>query len=246
MPRGVRLDLTGQRFGRLRALRFVDQDKHGNCLWECLCDPECGGCGTIHRAATGALRAGHTTSCGCAKRDTARQLGSTRSVTHGATRQGAAVPEYVPWCAMKQRCADPNRSNFKFYGGRGITVCERWRSSFENFLADMGPRPSPKHSIDRIDNDGNYEPSNCRWATQREQCRNTRGAPLIEAFGERLTAAEWSDRTGIAASTIISRRSRGVRGDLILSRASLPTAKGRAKTMTTKAARQDDTRTSAA
>ena len=93
------------------------------------------------------------------------------------------MPEYGPWCDMKRRCHDPKRRNFKDYGGRGIMVCDKWRKSFRDFLTDMGSRPSLKHSIDRIDNDGNYEPGNCRWATREEQGLNTSRNLVITAFG---------------------------------------------------------------
>jgi len=103
---------------------------------------------------------------------------------------------------MIQRCSNTNHKEYPNYGGRGITICERWRSSFENFLADMGTKPSPKHSIDRIDNNGNYEPSNCRWVTQKEQMHNLRKNVFITFDGETLVVAEWARRVGRHRSTI--------------------------------------------
>lgn len=154
--------LVGKRFGRWTVIAAADVDGRQQSQWECRCD-----CGTVRVVPGDNLKAGRSTSCGCFRREVVGE----RFTTHGGTE----TSEYASWKAMKQRCLDPNRINFKNYGGRGITVCERWRDSFENFLADMGPKPTPEHSIDRWpDNDGNYEPTNCRWATDSEQQRNTR------------------------------------------------------------------------
>ena len=114
------------------------------------------------------IKRGGSTGCKtCAARKNATK--------HGAARTGQNTAEYRAWCSMITRCTNPNRKKWPDYGGRGITVCERWRNSFENFLADMGPRPSPKHSVDRYpNNDGNYEPGNVRWATKAEQANNRR------------------------------------------------------------------------
>lgn len=116
--------------------------------------------------------------------------------------------EYHAWCTLKQRCKNPNAPNYADYGGRGISVCERWEK-FENFYADMGPRPSPEHSLDRIDNDGPYEKANCRWALRYIQQRNRRWNHLIEYAGENLTLSEWSERTGFKWVTIYGRLRRG-------------------------------------
>jgi hypothetical protein len=110
---------------------------------------------------------------------------------------------------MKQRCLNEKSHNYYKYGGRGIQVCARWLESFENFYADMGPRPSPEHSVDRIDNSGNYEPNNCRWATDDVQARNHRNNAIIEMNGQRKCVAEWSEITGIRANTIVTRIRRG-------------------------------------
>ncbi len=114
-------------------------------------------------------------------------------------------PEYKIWAAVKTRCHNANVNNYQNYGGRGIQMCERWENDFRTFLEDMGPRPSPKHSIDRIDNNGNYEPNNCRWATHIEQRRNTRRNHYLTYKSETLTLVEWSERTGIKAPTIRAR-----------------------------------------
>lgn len=206
MPRGVRLDLTGQRFGRLRALRFVDQNKHGNSVWECLCDPETGGCGATCEALGHLLRSGATRSCGCLRREVA----TARHMTHGHARRGAAAPEHLVWMNMIRRCEDTTTASFASHGARGITVCAEWRHDFAAFLAHIGPRPSPKHSVDRIDVNGNYEPGNVRWADAKTQSRNRRCVARITAFGETLTAPEWSERTGIDARTIAERYRKGM------------------------------------
>lgn len=124
--------------------------------------------------------------------------------THGATKS----PEHMAWCAMRSRCRDSDSQSYDNYGGRGIAVCERWLK-FENFLADMGPRPTPKHSIDRINNDGNYEPANCRWATKYQQDNNRRTNRMLEYAGLCLTISEWSRRVNISWSAIDTRLERG-------------------------------------
>lgn len=110
---------------------------------------------------------------------------------------------YVTWCAMRQRCYDKKKHNYKWYGGRGITVCKRW-NSFNNFLADMGVRPIG-HTLDRVKKNGNYCKSNCKWSTQKEQTNNTRSNRLITYNGETLTASQWSEKTGIKSRKIRQR-----------------------------------------
>lgn len=154
-----RVDLVGQRFGRLTVIARAGTRKDRAVYWSCQC--ECGGTTLV---VSKHLLSGESQSCGCLKNDLLRE----RSTTHGATR----YPEYEIWQAMIGRCSRPASSGYRNYGGRGIAVCERWRDSFEAFLADVGRRPSPLHSIDRIDNDGNYEPGNVRWATREQQVRN--------------------------------------------------------------------------
>lgn len=139
-----------------------------------------------------ALRRGLTTSCGCLRQ-------------HGKSR----TPEHAVWAAMIQRCTNPNSAKWKDYGARGISVHPRWRQSFRSFFDDVGSRPSPQHSLDRIDNDGNYEPRNVRWATRKEQARNKRSSRVLTVGGESATLAEWVERTGIGKSTIRERLNRG-------------------------------------
>lgn len=123
---------------------------------------------------------------------------------HGAAA-GLRTAEYRSWLHMRNRCRLKTSPKYSSYGGRGITVCDKWFGSFESFLADMGLKPSPKHSLDRIDNDGNYEPDNCRWATSTEQSRNRRSSLVITANGKTLTLIEWSERSGIKSATIRKR-----------------------------------------
>lgn len=159
--------LGGKRFGRLIALRSLVIKKKKSILhWECICD--CGGSAIV---STDNLRRGNTTSCGCYKKEKT----SERLLKHGDNRSNnKKTPEYRAWYSMKTRCYNSNIKRYADYGGRGIRVCERWLSSYENFLEDMGRKPSSQHSLDRIDNNLNYEPSNCRWATHSEQNNNKR------------------------------------------------------------------------
>lgn len=196
-----RLQLTSQRFGRLVAIRDVGGGAPNKSrLWRCRCE-----CGTTVTVTSGHLRSGHTRSCGCLQRETIaatrRRLGPP-NVTHGFTRRGHQHPLYKTWGGMWQRCTNPRADSFEFYGGRGITVCERWRD-FTLFVADMGAKPSPRHSLDRIDNDGHYScgrceqcqanrwPANVRWATPSEQARNARVTPKRRAAAS-ATMRNWN------------------------------------------------------
>lgn len=119
------------------------------------------------------------------------------------------MPEYGVWIGITRRCTKPQVTNYVWYGARGISVCDRWRRSFPAFLADMGPRPSPAHQIDRIDNDGHYEPGNCRWATPKENGRNTSKTRLITIGGVTRPFAEWVELSGLSKSTIWTRLNTG-------------------------------------
>ena len=160
-------DLTGQRFGRLLVVARA-ANINGRGAWLVRCD-----CGREKVSPSRFMTQGRAVSCGCwGQRD--RLLGQTWTTRHGHSRRTGNTPEYECWCHMRRRCYDANGKDYKNYGGRGIAVCHAWRESFEAFYRDMGPRPSPTHSIDRINNDGHYEPGNCRWADRLTQNRNRR------------------------------------------------------------------------
>lgn len=188
-----RIDLTGRRYGKLIVIGFAGRrrtETGQTMMWTCLCD-----CGVARPVSSNQLGQGKATQCmECFRR-------SNPQITHGLSHH----PLYATWVGMKQRCSDPANPGYKNYGGRGIKVCKRWSDSFEAFLEDMGEKPSPNLSIDRINNDGDYEPENCRWATQKEQCRNTRWARLIPFNGETLTITEWADRLGITRERLRQR-----------------------------------------
>lgn len=184
-----KLDLVGQRFGLLEVI-----SEHGkpNPYRQFLCHCECG---NKCVKAGSQLKRGKVNSCGCM-----RYKGAPPK--HGMSHS----PEYASWSGARDRCANLNDPD---YGGRGIRVCERW-SKFENFFADMGPRPSPEHSLDRYpDTDGNYEPTNCRWATREEQQRNKRDNRLLTYRGITATVTEWAERTGINRMRLFNRLHNG-------------------------------------
>lgn len=157
----ILIDLTGKMFGRLTVLRRADQNTpQGHPTWECSCS-----CGNLTTTTGINLRHGRTRSCGCFEQESR----STNNLKHGLV----GTYFYYIWNAMQNRCSNPNNPKYRDYGARGIKVCARW-NDVANFAADMGPRPSSEHSIDRIDNDGNYEPTNCRWATVAQQHANRR------------------------------------------------------------------------
>lgn len=196
-------DLSGLRFGKLVALEALES-RQGCWFWEFQCD-----CGkkTVKRGTQ--VASGKIHSCGCYRSQRLPGEPDFAPVKHGHTRRGAFPPEYQAWTAMNRRCRDPKAAFLKDYGARGIRVCDRWARDYEAFLADVGPRPSPLHSIERIDVNGNYEPGNVRWATPTEQARNKRNNRVLELRGERRTLIEWSERAGMRRETVARRLARG-------------------------------------
>lgn len=186
-------DLTGKRFHRLVACSFTSQHigAQQRVVWLCRCD-----CGNDVSVFASNLTQGYTLSCGCWRHEFPRA-----NKTHGQTR----TQLYTVWASMRSRCENSTVRSYMNYGGRGITVCSEWRQSFAAFARDMGPRPSPKHTIERIDNFGPYSPSNCRWATRVEQGANKRNNRLLTWRGQRMTMSQWSRSTGITVSLLHDR-----------------------------------------
>lgn len=186
---------TGDRFGRLTLIGRIKVN--GRYSWKWICD-----CGEQGVSCQTNLRGGLTKSCGCLRRES---MGN-QFRTHGLTK----TPEHIVWMSVKARCFNKNTKTYARYGGRGIGMCRRWENSFSNFLKDMGQKPSPKHSIDRIDTNGPYSPKNCRWATPKEQARNTRKNVFVEILGERLCVAEWCERFSISPQRVHYMFKRGI------------------------------------
>lgn len=175
----------GQRFERWTVIRGMTLP-NGRAGCVCVCE-----CGTRRVVPRAALRAGASQSCGCR----GREILKNRVFIHGHTGHGRRSRLYRIWANMKARCLRPNNKDYPHYGGRGIRICKRWLK-FENFLADMGEPPTEKHSLDRINNDGNYTKKNCRWATMKEQRQNTRLTVFVEHEGRRQTVSQWADELG--------------------------------------------------
>lgn len=182
-------DLMDQRFGRLLVLKRSGGNRNGP-LWLCQCD-----CGTTQTITTGQLRSGKKLSCGCL----------LKSMQHGGSRSR----EYSAWSAAKDRCYNANMRAYRYYGGRGIVMCESWLNNFAAFRRDMGPCPEA-HTLDRIDNGGPYSPDNCRWATWQVQYVNKRSTRWIDLNGERMTASAAAKRLGINGRTFLGRLRRGM------------------------------------
>lgn len=189
-------DITGQIFGRLTVRQLAYVNEKGQTYW--LCDCDCGGTITAYK---GNIQRGLTRSCGCLRRET--KTGNTFAGTHGASSH----PLYHTWHRMMRRCYDPHNKDYPNYGGRGITVCERWHD-VTRFLLDMPPKPTPTAELDRKDNDGPYSPDNCRWATRQQQARNKRTNLQITYQGQTKTLIEWCEILNLRYPAILLRITR--------------------------------------
>lgn len=187
-------DIVGKKFGRLVVVEF-DGIRSRHYYWKCKCE-----CGNQSVVDGGKLKSGHTQSCGCLLNE--RRIES--HLKHGQNRKSLTTPEYTAWQSMKQRCNDTASKSYHRYGGRGIKICERW-NDFSSFFEDMGSRPSIKHSIERIEVDGNYEPNNCKWATAKEQSRNKTNTIFVEYQGIRVNLKGICEQLGKTYHTVWQR-----------------------------------------
>lgn len=196
------MDLTGQKFYRLTVVEKVGSCRLG-IKWKCVCD-----CGKSKVVISANLNSGNTRSCGCLNLENVRS--HNRNVTHGESLFGKTSTEYTTWVSMRVRCYDKKNPQYDNYGGRGIKVCHRWLKSFDNFLEDMGRKPSPQHSLDRYpNNNGNYEPGNVRWATPKEQANNKRTSRILVLDGVSKNLKTWAEEFGIKEQTLRYRINKG-------------------------------------
>jgi len=191
----VKKNLLRERFGRWTVIAAAPSVNR-KTRWVCRCE-----CGTERIVVSWLLTNGNSSSCGCYQRE---RNGQTVR-THGMSKSS----EYSIWGLIKGRCSNPNLESYKNYGGRGVRMCHRWLSSFDNFYSDIGPRPSKQHTVERIDNNKGYGPDNCRWATRKEQAQNRRVNIYVTHEGERVTLTEAARRSGINWGTL---RKRWIKG----------------------------------
>lgn len=225
-----RIDLTGKKFGRWTVVRFVENRK-AKLMWQCRCD-----CGTERLVHGGNLRKGLTISCGCHR----NEVMSVIKRTHGASgyKGKDRGPLYVTWSDIRRRCYTPSAINFQHYGGRGIKMCDRWKdgesgmTGYECFVADMGPKPSRRHTVERKDTNGDYGPSNCEWATRDAQARNKRNNRWVVFGGQRMIITDAIKASGIPPWTVHERLAAGWSEDRALTQ---PVRKRRWRGPTTRA-----------
>jgi hypothetical protein len=186
-----KLDLTNHKYGRLTVLAPVENTSSGKTQWLCRCD-----CGKTATVVSARLRSGITRSCGCLSRENSAAIGKSNA-QHGFASHVNPSRTYRIWMGMKTRCTNPNSDQWQNYGGRGVKVCDRWLHSFECFLEDMGEPPSTRHSIERIDVDGNYEPDNCTWIPLEDQQYNRRNSLRLEFQGKTQALALWAKELGL-------------------------------------------------
>lgn len=197
MPNAI--NVIGQRFEKLTVLSDGPRNRAGRKMVTCLCD-----CGNTKDCEPRVLRSGHVKSCGCYQKQIVSKISRART-THGMTKTTA----YQTWIKIRGRCQNARNAKYPEYGGRGIKVCERWDKSFEAFYADMGDKPSPQHSIDRINNDGDYAADNCRWATPLMQSRNKRNHRIVEYKGRSMPLSEACELSGVNYRSALYRINNG-------------------------------------
>lgn len=190
------INLLGTRFGMLVATSYVGADAKGQAVWECVCD-----CGGKKTAKAANLKRGRTNSCGCLAQK--QRIFAAQSQKHPLSRT-EKPKEYKAWEGMNRRCYSPKHPSYINYGARGIKVCDRWGESFANFYSDMGDAPNGT-SLERIDNNANYSPENCKWATRAEQANNRRSNRMLTFNGETLNVSQWSKKLGWHKSIIAGR-----------------------------------------
>ena len=200
MPKFI--DLAGMKFNRWTVIEKVGKEAQG-IVWMCRCD-----CGTEKTVSGGNLRSGLSKSCGCWNLEQVRS-----AKKHGMSKS----PEFKVWKLMRNRCNNTDSPDYPRWGGRGIRVCPRWDASFSDFYADMGPRPDGT-SIERMDNNGNYDPGNCKWATDEEQAHNKRNNRVLVGMGKTQLLCDWAKETGISASLLHYHLKQGKTMDEIIAR----------------------------
>ena len=206
---GTFVDLTGKRFGRYTVISRAESQTYRDCkrvrtrtMWNCKCD-----CGNVKVVSADALRGGHVVSCGCYK----KEHDHTRCMTHGATVDRKRTRLYKIWDGMKARCYNPRKTYYPIYGGRGIEMCDEWHYSFESFRNwALANGYDDSLTIDRIDNDGNYCPENCRWATVSQQNNNKSTSHYLTYNGETKTIMQWAEATGFTFHAIYARLAKGM------------------------------------
>jgi hypothetical protein len=200
---GTGKSLIGSAFGRLIVLLDTGLRKNRSIIWECSC-----ACGNTHTVSTASLVSGKSKSCGCLK----RELAKAALLKHGYTSYRGKKPKlYSIWCGIRARCNRETHKHYASYGGRGIKVCPTWGdyATFERDILSLGDKPEDSYSLDRVNNDGDYEPGNIRWATKTEQSRNRRNIKRITFNGKTQTAEEWGLELGIPPTTIRQRYNKG-------------------------------------
>ncbi len=213
MSKSFKKDLTGQRFGRLTVLEFVPNDKH-HSYWKCKCE-----CGNTSIICISSLISGDTKSCGCLGDEQRKKngketgaLNGKKNIAHNKSHRRI----HNEWLGIKKRCLNKNYLQYNLYGGRGITICDEWRNDFQAFYDwAMSNGYKENLTIERIDVNGNYEPSNCQWVDNKRQARNKRNNVIVSFQGEQICLAEAAERLGISYKTLWSRYNRGDRGECL-------------------------------